>query len=71
MPFGLKNAPYYFCRLMDKILGKYVGKFIYIYIDDIVVYSKTKEEHLYHLKLVFEALRAADIKLGWDKCELF
>ena len=54
MPFGLKNAPQIFQRMMDRIFGKY--SFILVYIDDILVFSKTFHEHIKHLELVFEEL---------------
>ena len=52
MPFGLKSAPAIFQRKMDDIFRKY-NSFVIVYIDDILVFSKNKEEHVSHLKLVF------------------
>ena len=52
MPFGLKNALYYLKKLMEIILGPFLYVFVVVYIDDIIIISKTKEEHLLHLEKV-------------------
>lgn len=57
MPFGLTNAPATFQTLMNSILRPYIDKFVLVYLDDILVYSNSEEEHREHLKLVFQALR--------------
>lgn len=57
MPFGLTNAPAAFMRLMNEVFYDYVDKFVIIFIDDILVYSRSKEEHKEHLRLVMERLR--------------
>ena len=54
MPFGLTNAPATFQREMNRILLPLIGKCLFVYIDDIVVYSTSIEKHLEHLKQVFE-----------------
>src|SRR6266540_2565498 len=69
MPFGLKNAPATFQRLMIRVLGQYLYDFVIVYIDDILIYSKSKEEHKRHLHLVFQALRKAGLKIKLKKCE--
>ncbi|RVW75366.1 Retrovirus-related Pol polyprotein from transposon 17.6 [Vitis vinifera] len=68
MPFGLKNASATYQRLMTKIFKPLVGRTVEVYIDDIVVKSKTEEEHVLHLQEVFHLLRKYDMKLNPSKC---
>ena len=71
MPFGLTNAPATFQRLMQSCLGILHLQYCIIYLDDIIVYSKTLEEHLTRLQAVFEKLNEAELKLKPLKCEFF
>ena len=57
MPFGLTNAPTAFMDLMHRVFKPYLDQLVVVFIDDILVYSKTKEEHEQHLKMVFQTLR--------------
>ena len=63
MPFGLKNAPPTFQRLMIELFRKHLDEFVVVYIDDILVYSKTFEDHMKHLKIVFEILQKANLMI--------
>jgi reverse transcriptase-like protein/integrase-like protein/aspartyl protease/chromodomain-containing protein len=69
MPFGLTAAPSTFVSIMNNVLGKFIDKFVVVYLDDILIYSKTKDEHLSHVKLVFEALRLNKLYAKESKCE--
>ena len=71
MPFGLTNAPATFQRLMESSLGELHLNWCIIYLDDIIVFSQTPEEHVYRLKAFFNKLRAASLKLKPSKCDLF
>src|SRR5438552_5276647 len=67
-PFGLTNAPATFQTLMNQILPPYIDKFVLVYLDDILIYSNSDEEHLEHLRLVFEALRMHKLYAKPSKC---
>ena len=68
MPFGLCNAPATFQRLMDLVLDEYKFEFVLVYLDDIIIYSDTFEEHLLHLDNVFKKIHEAGLTLKFDKC---
>ena len=68
MPFGLCNVPGTFQRLMEDVLGDVIGQFVLVYIDDIIVYSKTWKEHLSHLVNIFGLLSLAGLKIKPSKC---
>ncbi len=61
LPFGLKNAATTFQRLMNNILRDYIGKFCFVYLDDIVIYSKTVQDHFQHLKQLFAKLEVSGL----------
>ncbi|WVZ63933.1 LOW QUALITY PROTEIN: hypothetical protein U9M48_013523 [Paspalum notatum var. saurae] len=69
MSFGLTNAPAYFMNLMNKVFMEYLNKFVVVFIDDILIYSKTKEEHEEHLRLVLQKLREHKLYAKLSKCE--
>ena len=69
MPFGLCNAPATFTTLMNNIFHEYLDDFVIIYIDGILVYSKTAEEHAEHLEKVFQKLRSNKLYAKGDKCD--
>ena len=71
MPFGLTNAPTVFMCLMNDVLHKYLDKFIVVFIDDILFYSKSKEEHEEHLKIVLQELREHQLYAKFSKCNFF
>ena len=71
MPFGLTNAQATFQRLMESCLGELHLTWCMTYLDDIIVFSQTPEEHLHRLKAVFNKLKAAGLKLKPSKCDLF
>lgn len=69
MPFGLKNAPATFQRLMDLVLSGLQGEKLFVYMDDIVIYATSLEEHKRKYNALMEQLRKANLKLQPNKCE--
>jgi transposase InsO family protein len=69
MPFGLRNAPATFQRLMDRVLSGLQGIELFVYLDDIVIYSSSLTEHARKFNKLAERLRAANLRLQPDKCE--
>lgn len=69
MPFGLKNAPATFQRAMNSILGDLIGTVCYVYLDDVIVFGKSLNEHIINLGKVLEKLENANLKIQLDKCE--
>ena len=68
MPFELTNAPTVFMCLMNNVMNKYLDKFVVMFIDDILIYSKTEEEHEEHLKIVLQELREHQLFIKFSKC---
>ncbi|KAI7934843.1 hypothetical protein MJO29_016106 [Puccinia striiformis f. sp. tritici] len=68
MPFGLVNAPSTFQRMMTHVLREYIDDFVQVYLDDILIYSASEEEHLQHVKLVLEVLRKEELRCSGHKC---
>ena len=71
VPFGLANAPSHYQRVMSSVLGKFIGKFVLVFLDDIIIYSKSKAEHFRHLELVLQALKDANLTVKESKCNFF
>lgn len=71
MPFGLKNAPSIFQRCVDDILRPYIAKFAYVYIDDVLIFSNSEEEHMEHINIIVKALHDANMKISSEKSHFF
>ncbi|GKB95727.1 putative reverse transcriptase domain-containing protein, partial [Tanacetum coccineum] len=71
MTFGLTNAPAIFMDLMNRVCRSYLDKFVIVFIDDILIYFKTQEEHVEHLRLVLKLLKKEKLYTKFSKCELW
>ena len=71
VPFGLTNAPATFMCLMNSVFSKYLDKFVLVFLDDILVYSKNEKEHEEHLRLTLQVLREHRLYAKLSKCDFY
>jgi hypothetical protein len=71
MSFRLTNAPAYFMYLMNKVFMEYLDKFVVVFIDDILIFSKNEEEHAEHIRVVLQKLREHKLYAKKSKCEFW
>ena len=71
MPFGLTNAPMKFMCMMNSIFSKYLDKFVLVFIDNILIYSKNKEEHEEHLCIVLQVFQEHQLYTNFRKCDFY
>ena len=71
MSFGLTNAPAAFMDMMNRVFEDYLDKFVIVFIDDIVIYSKDREEHTQHLRLILQQLEANKLYEKFKKCKIW
>ena len=71
MPFGVTNAPTVFMDYMNRVFHPYLDKFVVVFIDDILVYSRSQEEHIEHLRNVLQTLKEKQLYAKLSKCEFW
>ena len=71
MPFGLTNTPSLFMNFMNRVFKEYLDQFVVVFVDDILMYSRTTEEHAQQLRIVLQTLRNHQLYAKKEKCELW
>lgn len=71
LPFGLKNAPGIFQRAIDDVLREHIGRYCFVYIDDVIIFSQDKEDHLKHVEAVLKSLLEANMRVSVEKSKFF